>query len=713
MVNESDRKSPTDLFSQLRQISLLTRREEQEPAGREMLIRFLDSYNGSGPELPVVDALCARFGLYPYMSTNDGPEIGPCEALAVEIHSPADLTQDNFTFHAEQQHVYQRLMDGASLILSAPTSFGKSAIVDALVASSRWSNLVLIVPTIALIDETRRRLNRFRSKYHIVTHPNNSFGERNLIVLTQERFLEIEALPPVDFFMIDEFYKLSPGGQNDARSALLNMAWNQLQATGAQFYLIGPNIDSLDRRLPPEIHERLVVTSFNTVVVDIEDRSHIEDQKADLVRFLNDETESPTLIFTGSPQKAEDLAADIAKMTQFSVSPFIAEVADWVATNYVADWVVTTALRSGVAIHSGPLPRGIQRLMVRLFNSEMLRTLVCTTTLIEGVNTAAKTVVIFDKKIDNQPIDFFTFSNIRGRAGRMFRHFVGRVVTYMPPPPNDHTSVDIPIMSQSERASDSQLIQLEYDNLDAHAKERLRSIYQQSQLSISTIRKNKGIDPTLQIQAAALLAEMAPSNARIFSWTGPGSSTNIRATLEFAFDNLLEPYQRRRMNFPAMWGQLQNIRANNSNFSAMVEQQRLYGPPETSTSEIVRRVLSFQRNWMGFTIPSMLRTLQEIQAEVLPKRGIPAGNYEFVLREIESLYLPTGISELEEFGLPIPLGLKLRRLGMRGDDVDGLIASLETVISTRRAEVQLTTVEKWIVEDVLDGLTRRKLPADS
>ncbi len=59
---------------------------------------------------------------------------------------------------------------------------------------------------------------------------------------------------------------------------------------------------------------------------------------------------------------------------------------------------------------------------VRLFNTGELPVLICTSTLIEGVNTAAKSVLIFDKKIDRRDYDFFTFSNIKGRAGRLGQH---------------------------------------------------------------------------------------------------------------------------------------------------------------------------------------------------------------------------------------------------------------------------------------------------
>ena len=137
----------TDDFAALRDISNLLLTDENEQEARNRFIRFLDQYSGAGALGPIVDSLAARLGLFPYMSPNLD-EISDAEALTVAYHSPRSLSDQGFTFHAEQQKIYERLMDGESVILSAPTSFGKSAIVDALVLSGKWENFVIIVPTI-------------------------------------------------------------------------------------------------------------------------------------------------------------------------------------------------------------------------------------------------------------------------------------------------------------------------------------------------------------------------------------------------------------------------------------------------------------------------------------------------------------------------------------------------------------------------------------
>ena len=692
-----------DLFDQLRDISSIAVRPEREVEARERLVRLLDEHVGTGSERDIIDALCARLGLYPYM-TPDREDLSAWEAFAIELHSPPELADDRFTFHADQQHVYSRLMDGESVVLSAPTSFGKSAIIDALVASHRWSNIVLLVPTIALIDETRRRLARYRDHYRLVTHPSESLGERNLIIMTQERFLEINELPDVDFFVIDEFYKLGAGAQKDSRRTLLNVAWSRLRRTGAQFYLLGPNVDDLDEKLPPELRERLIRSDFKPVAVDIDDRSSVTDQESDLLRLVNRDLSGSTLIFTGSPQKANGLGKLISSQRDIPAG-FANQVADWIAENYDSEWDLVRALRGGVAVHTGPLPRGLQRVMVRLFDQRHVPIMVCTSTLIEGVNTAARNVVIFEKKIDGQLIDFFTFSNIRGRAGRMFQHFVGKVVTYMAPPEDAATIIDIPIESQSDLASEADLVQLDLDELSDTSRDRLSAILQQDALSLDVIRRNRGFDPELQIQAATTMAGVSDAAARKLSWSGRPKVEQAREVLSFAFHNLLEGSQRRGVNFNMIWGQLQNARVNAHDFSAQVDQQMGYARPGQSRNDIIETVLKFQRNWMGFTIPSMLRATQAVQGEVLAERGDRLkANYEYLLREVESLYLPFAVVVLEDYGLPTPLGLKLTAHGLRGTDLPEALESLLFVAERSETLDDLSGVERWILDDVVEGL---------
>ena len=131
-----------------------------------------------------------------------------------------------------------------------------------------------------------------------------------------------------------------------------------------------------------------------------------------------------------------------------------------------------------------------------------------------------------------------------------------------------------------------------------------------------------------------------------------------------------------------------------------------YMRPGQTRSNVVDDVLSFQRNWMGFKIPSILRAASSIQREVAQERGERASNYEYLIREIESLYLPAFIAELEDYGLPVPVGAKLAKLGLRGESIEDVVSALVRMARDQRVLSALTRVDRWFLADVASGLTK-------
>ena len=146
-----------------------------------------------------------------------------------------------------QAKIFRLLISGQNVVLSAPTSMGKSAIVDALVAERKFNSIVIVVPTIALIDETRRRIQqKFSHEFQIIHHGSQFKRKKKVIyILTQERVNEREDLRNIDLFIIDEFYKLAYSNDDSSRVIALNIALSKLLTISKQFYMIGPYIDAI------------------------------------------------------------------------------------------------------------------------------------------------------------------------------------------------------------------------------------------------------------------------------------------------------------------------------------------------------------------------------------------------------------------------------------------------------------------------------------
>src|SRR3546814_4146826 len=101
---------------------------------------------------------------------------------------------------------------------------------------------------------------------------------------------------------------------------------------------------------------------------------------------------------------------------------------EWLRREYPEEWILTKALERGIGIHHGNVPRAIQQYIIRAFDSGEIKIIICTTTLIEGINTVAENVIIYDRRVENTGFDAFTFRNIAGRAGRMRKYFIGKVL---------------------------------------------------------------------------------------------------------------------------------------------------------------------------------------------------------------------------------------------------------------------------------------------
>ena len=213
---------PFRFLSDLSAFMSLADEEDNLQEARDILIRVLEEADKFRGYKPIIQTLLRNVGLFPYLDFNNADAV---DQLAVEAHRP-NAMPENIVFTAKQAEVYRELMAGRSVVLSAPTSFGKSLIIDAVIASNKHRNIVVVVPTLALVDETRRRLMKFRDRYKVITHLSQEPAESNIFIHTQERVVENPYIRDVDFFVIDEFYKLHIENSSDVDEVVGRMKKN-------------------------------------------------------------------------------------------------------------------------------------------------------------------------------------------------------------------------------------------------------------------------------------------------------------------------------------------------------------------------------------------------------------------------------------------------------------------------------------------------------
>ena len=97
-----------------------------------------------------------------------------------------------------------------------------------------------------MLDETRKKLLKYRDAYKIVVSTNQVPDETkgNIFLFTGERVVEYVNFPQIEFLLYDEFYKLSLTETMTVQFQL-NQAFHKLLRFTDKFYLLGPMIKNI------------------------------------------------------------------------------------------------------------------------------------------------------------------------------------------------------------------------------------------------------------------------------------------------------------------------------------------------------------------------------------------------------------------------------------------------------------------------------------
>lgn len=671
-VLKSNLTPETDKFFIIKQVAYFV--TKNQVVGQEFLLRLLARIKDFQGFEEVIGGLIRQVGLFPYM---DEENLSFKDSIAYEVHRPKGFNE-NIIFHHAQAEVYYALLRGENIVLSAPTSFGKSLIIDSIIASQVYTNIVIIVPTIALIDETRKRLSKFKESYKIITHPSQSFSKRNVFILTQERAIEIIPQIDVDFFVIDEFYKLSPQRTNEERSHVLNQVFYSLVKKGAQFYLLGPNIESVTTNLIEKVKYRFIRTDYKTVVSE-RHMVRVKDDEDAIERLikLSASLDEPTLIFCQSPASANKIANAFLKSGKFKRTNVNDELSKWLKDNYHSQWILPNCLEHGIGIHHGRVPRAIAQKCVMLFNEKKIKFLICTSTLIEGVNTKAKNVIIYDNKIARAKFDYFTFNNICGRSGRMFSHFIGNIYLFHEPPAAELPSVDFPIFSQNDDVPEKLLININEEDLKEGSKQKLQKYFEQDVLSIDTLRKNSYIDLNKQIRLASFIQENIYRLYQLLNWNHYPDNKQLKSVCTLIWDYLIAS---KKKIYGVSSGKQLHFRINQYRKAGSIKNFIAIIAADSSTPDEINDAieLSFdiQRHWINFQFPRYLMSLADIANDVFERHNLTPCDYTYFASFVECYFIAPYVVPLDEYGLPVQISKKIGNTMQISSNIDEALTQL-------------------------------------
>lgn len=423
------------------------------------------------------------------------PEISFQDNFLVNFYTSQ---KTNTTLTKPQKEIFDSFQRKKRLVVSAPTSFGKTRIVREIILHNNYKNIALIMPTVSLLSEQYQELRSSVEGYTISKSSKVKVNEDKsyILVLTPERmsaFLEENPNFKVDFFVMDEIYKVDYKLDDDRFRVFSDILY-RLAKTGADFYLAGPYISDFSKNFREKFKVELKKYSTEIVQKDyysldnekdkglhsIENGSIkiIGDKFKNLLRLVSEESiDGKFLIYRYQKQYVEDTAKKF--LETWPVKPHNKELVEYLSSSVSPTWDLIACIKRGIAFHHGAMPRHIQDLIVDEFNDSSdngLNYLFCTTSLTEGINSAAKNVVIYDKKIGTGDLlKTLDRKNIEGRAGRFMQHFIGRVFHLETQEDDDReTSVEIEYLD-NEHASLETLIQLESDDIPSPRGEILKT----------------------------------------------------------------------------------------------------------------------------------------------------------------------------------------------------------------------------------------------
>lgn len=695
---------PTEVkyFEECKSINDLIKNKNEKSA-RNSLIKLLSKIEKSGDSYtPLLNHLIRTLGLYPYMKDE------AClweDVLAKNCFETEVSSNKSVILHREQSFLLKKLLEGKNIAVSAPTSFGKSFVVDAFIEIKKPKNVMILVPTIALTDETRRRIyKRFSNEYNIITTVNAELGEKNIFIFPQERALSyLTRITELDILIIDEFYKSSNEFEPD-RSPSLIKAMIKLNSITKQKYYLAPNISSINEN-PFTRDMEILNVNFNTVFLETHNsyrEIHNEEQKKEYIIHLLQSLDSKTLVYAGTYSNIKSLSELFIEKIENQDYPILEDFSNWLEDNYTVDWTLPKLIKKGIGIHSGKIHRSLSQLQIKIFEvTKGLNTIISTSSIIEGVNTSAENVILWTKKNGPHNLNSFSYKNVIGRAGRMFRYFIGNIYILDKPP--EEQAVQLNINFPEEILGD-----LDSEQSDGIlTKEQIAKIktYEQEMSQILGTNKFNELKQKSMFQSSD---SFFIKNLAISIYSNKKDWKNLKwLNSENPDDWDFMLYKILRLQ-GSVWGAKYSsfiafIKILSESWNKSIKELLAELEPYTITLE---DFFNLERS-VTFNLSSLLKDINILQLSILKENGTDISPF---INKISSAFLPPLVFELEEYGLPRMISKKIndsKIIDLENDcSINEVIDKFQEIGKEKVIEaINASNFEKYIVEYFFDGIT--------
>ncbi|MCX6925205.1 MAG: DEAD/DEAH box helicase [Verrucomicrobia bacterium] len=395
-----------------------------------------------------------------------------------------DFTASTVPVTDFQERIWDALSQQGDAALSAPTSAGKSFVlvrwlVQSLLSSDPGGVMAYVVPSRALINQVSRNISDMLIKYdvrpRIVTLPTlyqEDPQRATILVMTQERIERLFAAKLslcLRTLVVDEAHKLGEGPRGVILQRVIDEALGR--SGDCRVVLAAPHAENAGVLLPrpdrvqgASITAKVISDSRPTVLQNLfwvtpvprrsarwcvtlvrenevgkigefrlEGKAIGKKKQLAALAFHLGGCEGGNIVFANGAAEAEDVALLLREHAKASAQQGVREQEVLDLARLVKDSVhplypLVETLPQGVGIHYGDMPEIARRDQERLFDKGKLSFLVCTSTLLEGVNLPCRNLFVWGPRQGRgNPMTEHAFWNLAGRAGRWGREFAGNI----------------------------------------------------------------------------------------------------------------------------------------------------------------------------------------------------------------------------------------------------------------------------------------------
>ena len=471
ILSYSNNSDYLDSALRIAQTCLITQTSNIQKAGAVVILETLTN-------IPALK-LAVKRNLIPANYEENLPVPFKIQTNKIKISNSVSIDDRIISLNRFQKKVYDSSKINKSLSISAPTSAGKSFVLYQLLLTElrkKNQNIVYIVPTRALISQVEEDLRLLIRQNKIdgvslttVPLQNDEIESTNLYVFTQERlhwFLIQSPKTLIDFLIVDEAHKIDNGNRgillqrkiedvievntnvriffsspftSNPELLLEDLGINSSKdVINTEFVAVNQNllyVTQIPRK--PKLWEiKLIVKDDNILLgtIELDDRPTTQAKKIALITNKMSPEKGGSLIYANGAAEAEKyskILVDLVDNTNNSNS--VTDLIKLVKSTIHRNYSLSAVLQKNIAFHYGNMPLLIRQEIEKLFKENHIKYLVCTSTLLEGVNLPATAVFIRKPtRGRGNPLSENDFWNLAGRAGRWGKEFSGNIICIEP-----------------------------------------------------------------------------------------------------------------------------------------------------------------------------------------------------------------------------------------------------------------------------------------